>query len=191
MKLARALAKIRRLLTGEVKLPPQIVLGRRVHLGRGVSLDQGHGHLITIEDDATLAEGARILTHDATSYRRTGLTWVAPVRICRRAFVGAEAIILPGVMVGPDAIVAAGSVVTHDVPPGVIVAGVPARPIGTSADLDIRRAASRRPVFDRAVYNVWPLPEALLDELDDAADGGGYFFGPQSQSADAEDQRDV
>ena len=52
-----------------------------------------------------------------------------PVHICRRAWIGAGATILPGVTVGENAVVGAGSVVTHDVEPDTIVAGNPARVI--------------------------------------------------------------
>jgi acetyltransferase-like isoleucine patch superfamily enzyme len=52
---------------------------------------------------------------------------VKPIRICEWADVGTNATILPGVTVGRGAIVGAGAVVTHDVPPFAIVAGVPAR----------------------------------------------------------------
>jgi acetyltransferase-like isoleucine patch superfamily enzyme len=51
----------------------------------------------------------------------------APVRICEDAWIGARAIILKGVTVGPRSVVGAGAVVTKDVPPDTIVAGVPAR----------------------------------------------------------------
>jgi acetyltransferase-like isoleucine patch superfamily enzyme len=52
---------------------------------------------------------------------------VIPTRVCRGASVGSGAVILCGVTIGAEAVVGAGAVVTHDVPPGHVVAGVPAR----------------------------------------------------------------
>lgn len=52
-----------------------------------------------------------------------------PVHICRRAWIGAGATILPGITIGENSVVGAGSVVTKDVEPNTIVAGNPARVI--------------------------------------------------------------
>ena len=59
---------------------------------------------------------------------------IAPVRIGDKAWIGFNAIILKGVTVGEGAIVAAGAVVTKDVPPYTIVAGNPARVIRTLSE---------------------------------------------------------
>jgi maltose O-acetyltransferase len=133
---------------------------------------------ITILDGATIVDGSRILCHDASSYRRIGATWVAPVVIGHRAFVGADSIVMPGVTVGDDAIIAAGAVVTQDVPAGVVVAGVPARVVGLTADVDARRVSMMggRPCFDESVYNRADLDPDRLTELHDAASEGGYFL---------------
>ena len=56
---------------------------------------------------------------------------VGKVDIRDNVYVGYRAIVLPGVTIGPDAIVAAGALVTRDVPPGTVVAGVPAKVVGT------------------------------------------------------------
>lgn len=60
---------------------------------------------------------------------------LAGVRICRRARIGANSTILPGITIGEEALVGAGSVVTRDVPPGAIVAGNPAKIIGQVSQL--------------------------------------------------------
>jgi len=55
---------------------------------------------------------------------------VESTRVCRRASIGSNATILCGVIIGEGATIGAGAVVTRDVPPKAVVAGVPARPMG-------------------------------------------------------------
>lgn len=176
--LVRKLMNILARVAGRAIVPPGITIGRNVHLGAGVALDWSHGHHITIEDDVTLAAESRILAHDASSYRRTGLTWVAPVLIQRGAFIGSRALIMPGVTIGERAVVAAGSVVTSNVAPGCVVAGCPARQISTTAELDDRRIAlaNEIPVFPESVYNHHPLSSDVVAELRQAAGPEGYFL---------------
>ncbi len=91
---------------------------------------------IRLEDHVTLAERVIVLTHTNVGYRDHPLqahfpAMAAPVTIRRGSFVGAGVTILPGLTLGPEAFVAAGSVVTADVPPRTVVAGVPARALRT------------------------------------------------------------
>ncbi len=79
--------------------------------------------------------GCTLIAHDASVImlnRALGLKLdrVGKIDIRDNVFVGHGSIILPGVTIGPNAIVAAGSVVNRDVPPGTIAAGVPARVVG-------------------------------------------------------------
>ena len=60
---------------------------------------------------------------------------VGKIDILDNSFVGHGAIVMPGVTIGPDSIVAAGSVVSKDVPPGMVVGGVPAKVISTTLAL--------------------------------------------------------
>lgn len=106
-------------------------IGERVFLGNRTYVDEGFAWLIEIEDDVTVAPNAMVLAHDAGLKQPLGVTRVAPVRIRRAAYIGAGAIVLPGVTIGEEAVIGAGSVVTHDVAPRTVVAGVPARPIDT------------------------------------------------------------
>jgi len=108
--------------------PSAVSIGQNTVINRDVLLDGRMG--LVIGDNASISEGVAIfsLEHDPNSpnFANRG----APVRIADRTFIGARAIILPGVTVGEGAVVAAGAVVTSDVPPYSIVGGVPARLIG-------------------------------------------------------------
>lgn len=166
-------------LRGGQVLPPGIRVGKGVWIGDATRLDWSHGRHISIGDGATLAPGVRILCHDASCVRRIGGTWVAPVSIGAGAFIGAESVLMPGVTVGDGAVVAAGAVVTRDVPAGTIVAGVPAKPIGAVADLDARRREqmATMPQFQSAEYEQEDLPADKDQQLRDAiANHGGYFL---------------
>ena len=81
---------------------------------------------ITLEDDVLIAANVQLISNNHDLDNRMVIT-CKPVRICRRAWIGAGATVLPGVTVGENAVVGAGSVVTHDVAPNTIVAGNPAR----------------------------------------------------------------
>ena len=86
---------------------------------------------IEIGDNSTLAYGVSILTHADPNGPKNKLSKLyppkqAPVIIGNDCWIGANATILPGVTIGDFSVVAAGSVVTKDVPSGVVVAGNPA-----------------------------------------------------------------
>lgn len=83
---------------------------------------------ITIEDEAMIAANVQLISNNHDLEERMIIT-CKPVRICRRAWIGAGATILPGVTVGENAVIGAGSVVTKDVEADTIVAGNPARVI--------------------------------------------------------------
>ena len=70
-----------------------------------------------------------------------GVSRFGAIRILDNCFIGARAIILPGVTIGPNSVVGAGAVVTKDVPPGEVHAGNPARFITTVDDYAERSRA--------------------------------------------------
>jgi maltose O-acetyltransferase len=126
-------------------------LGAGVFVGGGTVLDPDFPFLISIGDHAVIGPEVMVLAHDASTRRHLGYSRVAPVAIGRGTFVGARVIVLPGVTIGDGAIVGAGSVVRRDVEPGTLVAGNPARVVGTTAEyLDRhRRALDLRPTWER------------------------------------------
>lgn len=91
------------------------------HFSLRAELDRTHPSGIHIGRESYVAFGAVILTHDMTR----GV--YADTRVGERCFIGAHSLLMPGVTIGDNSIVGAGSVVTRDVPPGSIVAGNPAR----------------------------------------------------------------
>ncbi len=81
---------------------------------------------VIIEDNAMLAANCSIATNNHNFKDRAVLT-CKPVHIKRNAWIGMGAIILPGVTIGENAIVAAGAVVSNDVPDNALVGGIPAK----------------------------------------------------------------
>ena len=106
--------------------------GRNIHVGKNVFInsgcrfqDQGGiyiGSDVLIGHNVVLAS----LNHDIAPARRAVLV-PAPIRIGDRVWIGSNATVLSGVTVGDNSIVAAGAVVSKDVPPNVIVGGIPAK----------------------------------------------------------------
>jgi acetyltransferase-like isoleucine patch superfamily enzyme len=111
-----------------------ITIGRHCFVGLDTWLDDQFPELIVIEDDVTISFRVTIIVHDdAKRMDRTqagaGDGTVAPVILRKGCYLGAGSLLLPGVTVGEGAVVAAGAVVTRDVPAGKVVGGVPARVI--------------------------------------------------------------
>ncbi len=114
---------------------------------------------ITVGDRCVISKGVYLLTHDysmdGVAERRLGisnenLVRSAPIEVGDLAFIGINAIILPGVTIGPGAVVGAGSVVTKDVPADTVVAGNPATVV---SDTDAYWARSHSK-FDRVPRRV-------------------------------------
>jgi acetyltransferase-like isoleucine patch superfamily enzyme len=116
-----------------------LVLGERVFINTGSTVIATHS--ITLGDDCRLGDLVAIFDSDHHPLEPSRPTRVAPVRLGVNVWVGRSATILPGVTIGDHAVVAAGSVVTDDVPAKTVVAGVPARPVRT---LDIPDDSWRR-----------------------------------------------
>ena len=103
-----------------------ITVGKNVFINTGCRFqDQGGiriGDHVLIGHNVVLAT----LNHDFAPYNRATMH-PAPIHIEDRVWIGANATVVPGVTIGENSIVAAGAVVTKDVPPNTIVGGVPAK----------------------------------------------------------------
>ena len=125
---------------GAVVRPPfRCDYGFNIRLGENVFVNFNCIFLdvvsIEIGDATQIGSMVQILTPDHPrdpALRRRGFESGRPVRIGSNVWIGSGAIVLPGVNIGDDAIVGAGSVVTRDVPAGATVAGNPARLIASA-----------------------------------------------------------
>jgi len=106
--------------------------GKHTWIGKNVFINHACSFLdlggITIEDNVLIGPRVNLVTenHPVDPSQRKSLV-LAAIRIKKNAWIGAGATILPGVTIGENSIVAAGSVVNKDVPDNCIVGGVPAK----------------------------------------------------------------
>ena len=119
-----------------VEVQKNAVIGRRCKISSHTFVCEG----VTIEDDVFIGHGVMFINDPyprATTDGKlqTEADWtVVPTRVCKGASIGSGSAILCGVTIGEGALVGAGAVVTKDVAPGAIVAGVPARVLRATGD---------------------------------------------------------
>lgn len=142
-------SKWKALIRGEQDL--EKLLARGLSVGKnfsrmgGVIIDPSHCWHITIGDNVILAPRVHILAHDASTKVFLGYTRVADTKIGNNVFVGAGAIILPGVTIGDNVVIGAGSVVSKDIPDGSVAVGNPAqvvKPLSVFLDENKRKMGS-------------------------------------------------
>lgn len=104
---------------GPIEIGDRTYLGHRVHIHAIDPISLGRG--------CVLADGVLVSSGGHADGDRHGVTATGPIDIGNDVFIGQRAMVLGGVTIGDGATVGAGAVVTHDVPPGSVVAGVPAR----------------------------------------------------------------
>jgi maltose O-acetyltransferase len=131
---------------GRVRRYQLLTIGDHSRINRNCTLDTRGG--IYIGNNVSISAEVAIVTvnhiTDDPEFRAEG----EPVTIEDHVWIGMRAMIMPGVVIGRGAVVAAGAVVTRDVAPGVIVGGVPARPIGRRGIVPDYVLAEPFPLFE-------------------------------------------
>ena len=156
-------------------------------VGEGVRINLGCNitdpAFVRIGNNVTLAD-CTLLGHDGvirilnTRFNKN-LDSVGSIDIRDNCFIGYGAIVMPRITIGPDSIVAAGAVVTKDVPPGMVVGGNPAGVICTTEELVIKmeERSNAYPWIDLIKQRSGAYDPALEPQL--SAMRVKYFFGEQ------------
>jgi maltose O-acetyltransferase len=143
-----------------------------------VNIDYSHYWLISIGNNVTLAPRVHILAHDASTKSHLGYTKIARVKIEDNVFVGAGTIILPGVTIGRNSIIGAGSVVSKSIPENMVVAGNPAKSI-KSLDIFLEEQRSNMVseiCFDESFTIRKNINNRMKKEMIETINSKGYAY---------------
>lgn len=149
-------------------------VGKNFYRGGGVILDSSHCYHITIGDNVSLGPRVHVLAHDASTVMFLGKTRAANVVIGNKVFIGAGAILLPGVHIGNYVIIGAGSVVSKDIPDNSVAAGNPAKIICSLEEYLSKEKAKMREE-NTFVGLDWENPNQIALAVDVADEYGEIF----------------
>ncbi|WP_140487692.1 acyltransferase [Flavobacterium sp. GSA192] len=137
-------------LTLEANLKAGLKVGKNCSGLINCTIDYGHCWLIEIGDDVIFAPQVYLLAHDTSTKRSLGYTKIAKIKIGNKCFIGARVLIMPGVTIGENSIIGAGSVVVKSIPANVVAAGNPARVITTLSDYEskLKQSFENSPQYD-------------------------------------------
>lgn len=180
MKIKRLLSSIRLMMIGDGYKKAEYLskISKTDNIGQKVfwkiNFIPSELELIRIHNNVVIASNVTFVTHDVFHYM---LHNKYPDKIFRyelgcievedNVCIGARTIIMPNVRIGHDCIIAAGSIITKDIPPDSVVAGVPARIIGKTSDFEKKRerkCKDTRKTVDR-YEECWRLFEEEREDI--------------------------
>lgn len=182
MSLKNNLKDLVRRMTGEI--PTKTLIKRGLKVGtsfnrqQGCFIDPTHCFLIEIGNNVTMSIRVVLMAHDASTKKALGYTKIGKIKIGDNVFIGANSVVLPNVTIGDNVVIGANSVVTKDVEANTIVAGNPAKIMGTLENFkeknQLRMDNSK--VFDSSYRMNGALTEEGKNEIRKAVEGGIAFI---------------
>jgi len=129
-RLKRGIAKLVRCLRKQYLKAMGVSIGKGGMISFGAHIDHARGK-VSIGNKVVITSGCYILSHSIVEWRLNPEKKILfhETIIEDNVFIGVNSVILPGVKVGKNSVIGAGSVVTKDLPPNVVVAGNPAKVI--------------------------------------------------------------
>ncbi len=174
-------ARLKKFIIEEQWLKDHVKAGMKIGEGcdihPGLIVDHSHCWLIEIGNNVTVAPQVYLLAHDASTKKYLNYTKLGKVKIKDNSFIGARAIIMPGVTIGENAIIAAGSVVTKSVDENTVVGGNPAKFIMKTSELMDKHKAmmTSSKIYDKSWLIQNGITEAMKKEMsDELENNSGY-----------------
>jgi maltose O-acetyltransferase len=154
-----------------------LILGKNVDIVDTFFIDPSHCFLISIGDNCTLCPNVRLIAHDASTKNILGYTKIGRIDIKKNCFIGDSSIILPGVSIGPNSIIGAGSLVNRNIPPRSVAAGNPARVVSTLDEYlrKIENIRNQKMVFDESYYIEELSDEKRREIIESVGDSIGFI----------------
>jgi Acetyltransferase (isoleucine patch superfamily) len=152
-------------------------IGYNTFIGNNVTIDSVFPWMISIGSGCFLTNGVVILAHDSSLENFLSYGKVGRVSIGKNTFLGVRSIILPGVKIGDNVIIGAGSIVTTDIPDNSVAVGNPAHVICSTSEYlqKHRNHMKTRPIYGNncTIHSLdSSFRQVMKDELQD---GIGYF----------------
>lgn len=133
-----------------------LVVGNNVSIVGSVNFGS-EPYLITLEDYVRVSMDVMFITHDGGTWafrdkdKYKGIIKYGRINVGAHTFIGARSIIMPGVNIGQRCVIGAGSVVTKDIPDGMVACGVPAKVIMTTEEY-AENSLKKMKAYDKEKY---------------------------------------